>query len=414
MPKPYVPHAPGSAVANSLCNLIDSSLRTVHALYRPISCEIASASDSTWRTFALIAAVAISLAPSAHAQPIPEPVQYPINFGWFPKTVSYAPDESNIVVTACTDTWKVTTPQRCTIMRYWLAAQKWETLPAINADANYDDVAYTWDGQAIFAQESAHCEGVPRGTPRLTGCNRLVLLDLTGKKLKNLTQEPHNVYAYPSLTQDGSRILYWGVSNQLSAGMGGGAWDVKELDIATQVTLQKTDYQAAFPKTTPRYLPDGKRLMLAASEYPKRPNGADFLKPDPQTGKLREVTYGSKFGGNMTVVVDAPRAPIRPYFPTEREMWLVVRDISRDGTLAVFDRQGVGMCFRFVQEPLRREECFTKKVAYTPSASIAPSRQTVAVVNGADKPSINWHIRLIDVASGETQTIGMRWQSAKE
>jgi len=357
---------------------------------------------------------AIVLRPTSYAQPVPEPVQYPINIGWFPKTVSYAPDESNIVVTACTDTWKATTPQRCTVMRYMIAAQKWETLSAINADANYDDVAYTWDGQAIFAQEYARCEGIAADNPKREYCSRLVLLDLTGKKLRNLTQEPNNVYAFPSLTQDGKRILYWGVSNQLSAGMGGGAWDVKELDIASQVTVQKTDYQAAFPKTTPRYMPDGKRLMLVAEEYPKRPNGQDFMKPDPQTGVLREVTYGSKFGGNRTVVVDGPRTPILPYFPTEREMWLVVRDISRDGTLAVFDRQGIGMCFRFVREPLRKEECFTKKVAYTPSVSIAPSMKTVAVVNGADKPTALWHLRLIDIANGETQTIGMRWQLQKE
>jgi len=95
-------------------------------------------------------------------------------------------------------------------------------------------------------------------------------------------------------------------------------------------------------------------------------------------------------------------------------MWLMVRDISRDGTLAVFDNRGIGMCFRFMQEPLRTEECFTKKVAYSPSASIAASNRTVAVVNGGGSPSINWHIRLIDVASGQTQTIGMRWQAKKE
>ena len=362
-----------------------------------------------WIRSPLLALFAICFFPSAHAQPVPEPVRYPINIGWFPKTVSYAPDESNIVVTACTDTWKATTPQRCTVMRYHIAAQKWETLNAINADANYDDVAYTWDGQAIFAHESARCEGVPSGTPSLTGCNRLVLLDLNGKKLKNLTQEPHNVYAFPSLTQDGKRILYWGVSNQLVAGMGGGAWDVKELDIATQVTVQKTDYQAAFPKTTPRYMPDGKRLMLVAEEYPKRPNGQDFMKPDPQTGVLREVYYVSKFGRNMTVVVDGPRVSILPYFPTDGHMWLMVRDISRDGTLAVFDNRGIGMCFRFVREPLRKEECFTKKVAYTPSVSIAPSMKTVAVDSGASKPSISWGLVLIDVATGDVQTIGMRF-----
>ncbi len=358
---------------------------------------------------ALVAVMATSLAPRTNAQPVPEPVQYPINFGWFPKTVSYAPDESNLLVTACTDDWKVTTPQRCTLMRYDLTTQRWSSLTDTNPDANYDDVAYTWDGQAIFAQEYARCEGLSVDGPGRTYCDRLVLLDLNGKKLKNLTQEPHNTYAFPSLTRDGKRILYWGVSNELIAGMGGGAWDVKELDIATQVTVQKTDYQAGFPKTTPRYMPDGKRLMLVAEEYPKRPNDADFFVTDERTGRRFRTNYAGRFGANLTVVVDGPRAPIQPYFPVEKNMWLMVRDISRDGTLAVFDRQGVGMCFRFINEPLRPEECFTKKRSYTPSVSIAASNKTVAIVSGGDKPSINWVLRLINVATGEEQSFGMRW-----
>lgn len=299
-------------------------------------------------------------------------------------------------------------------MRYDIAAQRWSGLSDINEQANYDDVAYTWDGQAIFAQEYARCEGIPKDNPKREYCSRLVLLDLNGKKLKNLTQEPNNTYAFPSLTQDGTRILYWGVSNQLFAGMGGGAWDVKELDVATQVTVQKTDYQAAFPKTTPRYMPDGKRLMLVAEEYPKRPNDADFFINDERTGRRFRTNYVGKFGRNMTVVIDGPRVPVLPFFPTDGHMWLMVRDISRDGTLAVFDNRGIGMCFRFIQEPLRGEECFTKKRSYAPPVSIAASNKTVAIVSGGDKPSIDWVLRIIEVATGEVQTIGMRWSNKKE
>lgn len=365
--------------------------------------------------YALLGSVTlVFLALSANAQPVPEPVKYPVNFGWFPKTVSFAPDESNVIATACTDNELSKKPQRCTIMRYDITAQGWSGLANINADANYDDVAYTWDGNAIFAQEYARCEGIPADNPKREYCSRLVLLDLTGKKIKNLTAEPNNTYAFPSLTQDGTRILYWGVSNQLVSGMGGGAWDVKELEIATQTTVQKTEYQAAFPKTTPRYMPDGKRLMLVAEEYPKRPNGEDFYVNDEKTGRRFMTNYAGRFGANLTVVVDAPRASIQPFFPTEKNMWLMVRDISRDGTLAVFDRQGVGMCFRFVKEPLRKEECFTKKRSYAPSVSIGASNKTVAIVSGGDKPSINWSLRLIDVATGEVQTIGMRWQAPKD
>nr|WP_315465956.1 hypothetical protein [uncultured Rhodoferax sp.] len=97
----------------------------------------------------------------------------------------------------------------------------------------------------------------PAHAPQRIQCKHLVLLDRNGKRLKNLSADPFNTYAFPSITRDGKRILYCGVSNGLQAGMGRGAWDVKELDIATQRTVQKTDYQAAFPKTTPRNMPDG-------------------------------------------------------------------------------------------------------------------------------------------------------------
>ncbi len=339
-----------------------------------------------------------------------ETPQYPINsVGWYPKTVNYSPDEQDFIVTACPDPRTATPPVRCTIMRYRFDTEQWQSLTDINPQASYDAVAYTWDGDAIFAQEYAPCEAPPADAPQRTQCNHLVLLDRNGKKLKNLSTDSFNTYAFPSLTRDGTRILYWGVSNELQAGMGGGAWDVKELDIATQRTVQKTDYQAAFPKTTPRYMPDGKRLMLVAEEYPKRRNDADFFVTDDKTGKRFRTNYAGRFGANLTVVVDAPNAHIQPYFSVEKNMWLMVRDISRDGKLAVFDRQGVGMCFRFIEEPLRKEECFTYKVAYSPSASIAPSNKAVVVVNGDGQPTIHWHIRHIEVDTGRAWIIPMRW-----
>lgn len=376
----------------------------------------------------IFAFVALGMANTVATQPIParsETPQYPINSaGWYPKTVNFAPDEQDFIVTACPDPRTATPPVRCTIMRYRFDTQQWQSLTDINPNASYDDVAYTWDGDAIFAQEYAACEAPPANAPQRTQCNHLVLLDRNGKKLKNLSQDPFNTYAFPSLTRDSTRILYWGVSNELQAGMGGGAWDVKELDIATQRTVQKTDYQAAFPKTTPRYMPDGKQLMLVAEEYPKRPNKEDFYSRTDEKGIRYFYTYMSKFGRNMTVVVDSPRAAVRPYFPTlkkmERDgkeiwepvaehMWLMVRDISRDGKLAVFDRQGVGMCFRFMEEPLRKEECFTYKRSFVTSASISATNKTVAIVSGGDQPSIFWVLRIIEVATGNEQTIGMRW-----
>lgn len=330
--------------------------------------------------------------------------------GWYPKTVSYAPDESHIIVTACPDPRTATAPVRCTIMRYRFDTQQWQSLTELNAQASYDDVAYTWDGEGIFAQEYAACETPPANAPERTQCNHLVLLDRNGKKLRNLSTDPFNTYAFPSLTRDGTRVLYWGVSNELQAGMGGGAWDVKELDIATQRTVQKTDYQAAFPKTTPRYMPDGKRLMLVAEEYPKRPNDADFFVTDEKTGRRFRTNYAGRFGANLTVVVNAPNALIQPYFPVEKNMWLMVRDVSRDGKLAVFDRQGVGMCFRFIEEPLRKEECFVYKISYAMSAAISPSNKSVVIVNGgSDQIPIFWVLRIIDVATGEAHTIPMRW-----
>lgn len=369
--------------------------------------------------------MATALFPHVWAQPLlsdkVEVPQFPVNVGWYPAKVNFAPDESNFIVNACPDPSIKQATMRCTIFRYQIEANQWQKLADLNPNASYEDAAYTWNGDAIFAQEYAPCEEPPTNAPMRKACNKLVLLDLQGKKIKNLTEAPFNTYAFPSLTKEGSRILYWGVSNQLLAGMGGGAWDVKELDIASQRTTQKTDYQAAFPKVTPRYMPDGKRLMLAAEEYPKRPNGQDFLKPDPVTGQLREVYYVSKFGRNMTVVVNGPRDPVRPYFPTlkkveqdgkerwepvDEHMWLIVRDISRDGKLAVYDDRGIGMCFRFVEEPLRKDECFSKS-HISASASIASSNKAVLSVIGRDAPSVTWYIRWIDVASGKSWVIGL-------
>ena len=372
---------------------------------------------------------------AAQTQPVPDPTighepgkRPPINTaGWYPTTVSYAPDESNVVVTACTaerhKLWNPPLPARCTVMRYQIAAQVWQALPEIDNEAFYSDVSYTYDGSGIFAQEQIKCPVGSVDARTLAYCTYLVLLDMNGKKIKNLTTS-HNAYLHPSMTRDGKKVLFWGVSNQLYANMGGGAWDVKELDIATQKITQKTDYQAAFPKTTPRYLMDGKRLMLAAEAYPKRPNPEDFYVTEEKRGTFR-TDYVGKFGRNMTVVVDSPNAPIRPYFPTLKKievngkiewqptsdhMWLIVRDVSRDGTLAVFDRQGYAICLRFIENPLREEQCFTKEASSSPSASIASSNKIIAMVIGdTSRETPSWHLRLIDVATGHNQRIGMRW-----
>jgi len=365
-----------------------------------------------------------------HAQPVPDPTighepgrRPPINTaGWYPTTVSYAPDESNVVVTACTaerhKLWNPPEPARCTVMRYQIQAQRWETLPEINNEAFYTHVSYTFDGSAIFAQESqAQCTPGSPDSYLQKYCTYLVLLDLNGKKIRNLTTHS-DTYVHPSLTKDANKILFWGVSNQLYANMGGGAWDVKEFDIATQKVTQKTDYQAGFPQATPRYMPDGKRLMLAAEEYPKAPNQDDFYVTEEKRGRFR-TNYVGKFGRNMTVVVDQPNAAIRPYFSTEKHMWLIVRDISRDGKLAVFDRRGVGMCFRFIEEPLREEQCFstfktgqetkTGHISEVVSASISPSNRTVASIASNGKVGPTAALVLTDVATGATQIIGMRW-----
>jgi hypothetical protein len=370
--------------------------------------------------------------PLQAGQPLPRvnhelSARYINQAGWYPQSVSYAPDQSNLLVGACPyNPAEYNNPRyspRCTLIRYSIDKAQWQALGEINKDKHYEDAAYTFDGQAIFAHEHGECDVVPFVAPTRKYCSRLVLLDLSGKKLKNLTLESHNTYLYPSLTRDGKKILYWGVSNQLLAGMGGGAWDVKELDIASQRTVQKTDYQAAFPKTTPRYMPDGKRLMLAAEEYPKRPNDEDFFVTEEKRGRFR-TNYVGKFGRNMTVVVDSPKAPIKPYFPTlkkiERDgqtqwepvsehMWLIVRDISRDGTLAVFDDRGSATCFRFIEEPLRKDDCFTRKTHNSVSASISPDNRQVATVADDTKPSITTRLYLLNVTTGEAQLIPMDW-----
>lgn len=346
-----------------------------------------------------------------------DPARYPNQAGWFPQTVSFAPDESNLLVGVCPYSREQRDNPyyfpRCTLLRYRIDTAQWQALPEINKEAHYTDAAYTFDGTGIFAHESAPCPA--DGSIASTGntCRLFVLLDLAGRKIRNLSRRDMTT-AFPSLTRDGTRVLYWGLSNQLDAGMAGGAWDVKEFDIATQAVRQLTDYQAAFPKTTPRLMPDGKRLMLAAEEYPKRKNSEDFMKPDPRTGELREVYYVSKYGRNMTVVVDRPDAPVKPYFPTNGHMWLIVRDISRDGTRAVFDNRGVGTCFRFIEEPLRKGECFgtydeIKRVSLSISSSISASNRWVAVVSDDGKPSIVTRLYLIDVDSGAAYIIPLAW-----
>lgn len=369
--------------------------------------------------------MATALLPHVWAQPLlsdkVEVPQFPVNVGWYPAGVNFAPDESNFIVTACPDPNIPQAQVRCILLRYDIVANQWRKLPDLNPQASYADAAYTWNGDAIFAQEYARCDTPPPSAPQRTACNKLVLLEPNGRKIKDLTEAPFNTYTYPSLTRDGKSILYWGVSNQLQGGLGGGAWDVKELDIATQQTVQKTEYQAAFPKTTPRYLPDGKRLMLAAEDYPKRPNDADFFVTDPKTGRSFRTDFMGKFGRNMTVVVEGPRDPIRPYFPTlkkvekdgqmlwepvDEHMWLIVRDLSRDGKLAVFDHRGVAMCFRFIDEPLRKDECFSR--AHTSkAASISSSNKAVLTIVGGNQPSINWYIRWLDVPSGKSWVIGL-------
>lgn len=339
--------------------------------------------------------------------------------GWYPITVSFSLDETNVLTGVCPAKDEstnrgalrtVTTP-RCTIMRYDIAEERWASLPNLDNDAYYTDVAYTFDGSAIFAQETAKCPVIPYVAPVRPYCNLLVLLDHTGKKIKNLTLAHDIQYLYPSLTRDGKKILFWGLSDQLSAGMGGGGWDVKELDIASQLIKQKTDYQAAFPKITPRYLKDG-RIMMVAEEYPKRPNLEDFfVRLDAKTGERLYTNYVGKFGRNMTVVVDKPRAPIKPFFPANEHMWLIARDISRDGKLVLYGDNGRRMCFKFIEEPERERECFTQRVSDTPSASISSSGKTIALVNGdpSFEPRNSWHLSLIDVATGNMRRIGMRW-----
>lgn len=374
--------------------------------------------------------------PLQPGQPLPrvvhvfgnDKVRYINQSGWYPQSVSFAPDQSQLLVGVCpfnaAQAHNAYYTPRCTLLNYNIAQAQWLALPQINPAMHYESAAYTWEGDAIFALESGPCEPIPHIAPTRQHCTRPVLLSLQGHKIKNLAAEQHNTYLYPSLTRDGKKVLYWGVSNQLMAGMGGGAWDVKELDIASQTTRQITDYQAAFPKTTPRRLPDG-RLMIAAEEYPKRPNDQDFMKPAPKTGVLREVYYVSKFGRNMTVVVDRPNAPVKPYFPTLQKttdaqgnetwqpvaehMWLIVRDISRDGKLAVFDDRGYATCFRFIEEPLRKDECFTRRTHNSISASISADNSQVATVAADSKPGFTTRLYLIDVASQQAQPIALDW-----
>ncbi len=91
--------------------------------------------------------------------------------GWYPQSVSYAPDQSNLLVGACPyNPAEYNNPRyspRCTLIRYSIDKAQWQALGEINKDKHYEDAAYTFDGQAIFAHEHGECDVVPFWRPHV-------------------------------------------------------------------------------------------------------------------------------------------------------------------------------------------------------------------------------------------------------
>lgn len=246
---------------------------------------------------------------------------------WYPESVHWSPLGTDLLVTACP---KVKTDQvSCTLFRYVLEEERWESLPELaNSAGNlYGDAIYSPDGGHIVAVETGHnCSECANGVG-----SRLVLLNRNGGRVRYLT--PHGFRIKPTFSKDGSRLVYWSLGLSTTGRTPIGLFDVWELDVETGVERQLTHFLASEIKAPPRYWPDGERIMLVAGEYARKPNKEDFRSKDGR----RFITYGSAFGGNGTVVVGPSSEIVRPYFWPSDDYWLLALDISSDGKRLIYD-----------------------------------------------------------------------------
>jgi hypothetical protein len=316
---------------------------------------------------------------------------------WYPESVHWSPLGTDLLVTACPKVKKEDV--NCTLFRYQLKEERWESLPELSDPANtiYGDAVYSPDANHIVAVETGNnCVECPNGVG-----SRLVLLSANGARVRYLT--PHGFRIKPTFSKDGTRLIYWSLGLSTTGRTPIGLFDVWELDIETGVERQLTHFLASEIKAPPRYWPSGENILLVASEYARKPNKDDFRSKDPRY----LVTYVSAFGRNGTVVTGLDGKVVRPYFWPSEDNWLFVLDISPDGQRVVYDDHYKCIKEKLINAPLVEGRCLVKKPNRMRVASYSPSGNALASVWGGS-PAL-YRLGIVDIKDETIRFIDLLW-----
>lgn len=177
---------------------------------------------------------------------------YPVR--WFPRSIRFAPDETNLLVSLCHYKYGY----YCRVARYWIAESRWEAIPAeVGVSMAWPD--YSPDGrQIVYAQATCprtyQCEGA-----------EFSLATMSSDGTLRQTLEPSSVQM-PTYSPDGNRILFWRVqgSGTLHSGRSIGYWSLYESDQGGRQAHQLTNDPYFGIYGAPRYLADGEHLLYTA------------------------------------------------------------------------------------------------------------------------------------------------------
>jgi dipeptidyl aminopeptidase/acylaminoacyl peptidase len=317
--------------------------------------------------------------------------------GWYPESVHWSPQGTDLLVTACPKLKKADVS--CTLFRYLLAEKRWTSFPRMSTDFIYNDAVYSPDAKYIAAVETGkNCPECSNGIG-----SRLVLLDAEGVRVRYLT--PHGFRIKPTFSKDGKRLLYWSLGLSTSGRTPIGLFDVWELNINDKTERQLTHVLASEIEAPPRYWPDGQRIMLVAGDYALPPNREDFRSKD---GKASYPYYGV-FSRNGTVVID-PKAPIlRPYFYPSEDNWLLALDISPDGKYVIYDNHKNCVALKGIPSSDKPAKCITEPPNRTRVASFAPDSQKVALIWGNSSIPEYSILGTLNLDSPQIEFIKLAW-----
>jgi hypothetical protein len=229
---------------------------------------------------------------------------------WFPRSVRFSPDESNLLVSLCHFQYG----HYCRVARYWIADARWEVLAAeIGVSMAWPD--YSPDGRNIvYAQASCaqtyHCIGAEF---------ELMTMTHEGTQRRSVGQQVG--VQMPTYSPDGSRVLYWRVqgSGTPRSGRSIPYWSLYEVDLSSQpgsTVRQLTDDLYFGIYGAPRYLPDGERLLYTAYRGDGASNDTFMIRRDE--GMRRNVTLSR---GPIPAWTDVKTQFIHAYHP--KWGWLV-------------------------------------------------------------------------------------------